>query len=298
MSRTKPLFLISLSLIAIVLFIFFVRYDKIVEPANTEVSPTVAIPSSTSSNDDPSDKQAIIKGEEITQKNNSEDWENETELPASTNESVSMADPAEQSLNEALYQASLQFIAETPEEADQIAKKIDYMAGETETATNLCGPLTIAILNEAGWFEPQADAHQAWLLCARENREDCFGVEILKKVYFPPDEYDYIRVYDSVRDYDFQSNPLQPGDWMYLFTYIHGYDHMLVVTRVDEKGNPYTVTNVDWGNGFVIEEMKLYDTENPEEGLFYELTKIERRRIGMMGTAEFLLVRKSEGISE
>jgi len=73
---------------------------------------------------------------------------------------------------------------------------------------------------------------------------------------------------------------------------------MLVVTRVDEIGNPYTVTNVDWGEGFIIAEMKLYDTDNPEVGLFYELTKIERRRIGMMGTAGFLLVRKIDGISE
>ncbi len=298
MSRTKPLFFISLVLFAIVLIIFFVRYDKIIEPAIAEVPPADGIPSEKASNIDPANNQATIKVEETTQPNKSDDSEIETELPASTDESASVGDPAEQSQEEALYQASLKFIAETPEEADLTAKKIDYMAGETETASNMCGPLTIAILNEAQWFEPQADAHQAWLLCARENREDCFGVEILKKVYFPPDEYDYIRVYDSVRDYDFLSNPLQPGDWMYLFTYIHGYDHMLLVTRVDEKGNPYTVTNVNWGDGFIISEMKLYDTENPEEGLFYELTKIERRRIGMMGTAGFLLVRKSDGISE
>lgn len=298
MSRTKPLFFISLVLFTIVLIIFFVRYDKIIEPAIAEVPPADGIPSETASNIDPANNQATIKVEETTQPNKSDDSEIETELPASTDESASVGDPAEQSQEEALYQASLKFIAETPEEADLTAKKIDYMAGETETASNMCGPLTIAILNEAQWFEPQADAHQAWLLCARENREDCFGVEILKKVYFPPDEYDYIRVYDSVRDYDFLSNPLQPGDWMYLFTYIHGYDHMLLVTRVDEKGNPYTVTNVDWGEGFVISEIKLYDTENPEEGLFYELTKIERRRIGMMGTAGFLLVRKNSGVSE
>jgi len=298
MSRTKPLFFISLVLFAIVLIIFFVRYDKIIEPAIAEVPPADGIPSETASNIDPANNQATIKVEETTQPNKSDDSEIETELPASTDESASVGDPAEQSQEEALYQASLKFIAETPEEADLTAKKIDYMAGETETASNMCGPLTIAILNEAQWFEPKADAHQAWLLCARENREDCFGVEILKKVYFPPDEYDYIRVYDSVRDYDFLSNPLQPGDWMYLFTYIHGYDHMLLVTRVDEKGNPYTVTNVDWGEGFVISEIKLYDTENPEEGLFYELTKIERRRIGMMGTAGFLLVRKNSGLSE
>lgn len=298
MSRTKPLFFISLVLFAIVLFIFFVKYDKIVEHAYSDVPPAEAIPSVTATNAEPLYNQTTIKVEETPQSSQSEDSVKETEIPVLTDDSSSVDELSEYSQEELLYQASLKFIAETPEEADLTAKKIDYIAGETETASNMCGPLTIAILNEVGWFEPQADAHQAWLLCARENREDCFGVEILKKVYFPPDEYDYIRVYDSVRDYDFLSNPLQPGDWMYLFTYIHGYDHMLLVTRVDEKGNAYTVTNVDWGEGFVISEIKLYDTENPEEGLFYELTKIERRRIGMMGTAGFLLVRKNSGVSE
>ncbi|HSM24012.1 MAG TPA: hypothetical protein VK856_04035 [Anaerolineaceae bacterium] len=202
------------------------------------------------------------------------------------------------SIEEKLYQASLKFIADTPEKAHLIAKEIDYLVGDSEDACNMCGSLSIAILKEAGLLPKEADVHDAWLLCARENREDCYGIETLEKNIFPPDEYEYIRVYESVRDYDFQSNPLLPGDWLYLFTYIHGYDHMLVVTRVDEMGNPYTVTNVDWGEGFIIAEMKLYDTDNPEDGLFYELTKIERRRIGMMGTAGFLLVRKNGGISE
>jgi hypothetical protein len=212
-----------------------------------------------------------------------------------------LADPVYQlkySPEEALYHASLQFIAETPEEANLIAKKIDFLAGDSEDASNMCGPLSIAILKEAGLLPLEVDVHEAWLLCARENREDCFGMDTLKKVFFPPNKYEYIRVYESVKDYDFRSNPLQPGDWLYLFTFIHGYDHMLVVTKVDEKGNPYTVTNVNWMEGFIISEMKLYDTENLEEGLFYDLTKIERRKIGLMGTEGFLLVRKIGGLSE
>jgi len=204
---------------------------------------------------------------------------------------------AKESLEDTLYLASQKFIAETPEEAILIARKIDFLAGEFEEACNMCGPLSIAILKEAGLLPLETDVHKAWLLCARENREDCSGIETLKKNFFPPDQYEYRFVNESVKDYDFKSDPLLPGDWLYLYTYIHGYDHMLVVTKVDEDGNPYTVTNVDWGDGFIISEFKLYDTENPEEGLFYEMTKIERRRIGMMGTMGFLLVRKIGGIS-
>ncbi len=195
-------------------------------------------------------------------------------------------------MEEKLYIASLQFIGNTPKEADEIAKKIDFLVGDFETTTNLCGPLTIAILNEAGWLHPLGDVHKAWLLCAREEREDCYGVETLKKYFFPPDQFEYHRVHQSVRDYDFYTNPLMPGDWMYLFTYTNGYDHMLLVTRVDEKGNPYTVTNVNWGEGFIISEMKLCDFENPEEGFFYQMTDVKRRKLGLTGTQGFLLIRK------
>ncbi len=221
-----------------------------------------------------------------------------TIAPTSISTQTTPTTKPEETWEDVLYHTSLRFIADTPEEADQVAREIDFLAGEKEVAGNMCGPLSIAILKDGGLLPEETDVHDAWLLCAHENRENCFGMETLTKSYFPPDEYEYKRVYENVKDYDFKSNPLQPGDWMYLYTYIHGYDHMLVVTRVDERGNPYTVTNVDWGEGFVIQEMKLYDVDNPEEGLFYELTKIERRRIGMMGTAGFLLVRKIGELGE
>lgn len=238
---------------------------------------------------------------EMSQTETSELFLASTQTPEFEPQPTDMPTPTpqpEETWEDVLYRVSLQFIADTPEEANEVAQEIDFLVGDTEVAGNMCGPLSIAILKEAGLIPEEADAHDAWLLCAHENRENCFGMETLKKVYFPPDEYDYLRVYDSVKDYDFRSNPLRPGDWLYLYTYIHGYDHMLVVTRVDDVGNPYTVTNIDWGEGFVIEEMKLYDVDNPEEGLFYELTRIERRRIGMMGTAGFLLVRKIGGMTE
>jgi hypothetical protein len=291
MHRLKLLILITFASFLIIVLIFIFRPTVAVDQASSSTSPTRTVIF-----EQATQTVATVSEIENTPSPTVEMVTQETDETTASTEDVPPVEQTEVSVEEALYQASLQFLAETPEEANEIARKIDFLVGESEDACNMCGPLSIAILKEAGLLPAEANTHDAWLLCARENREDCFGMDTLKKVFFPPDEYEYLRVYESVRDYDFKSNPLQPGDWLYLFTYTHGYDHMLVVTRVDDEGNPYTVTNVDWGDGFIISEMKLYDVDDPQDGLFYELTKIERRRIGMMGTEGFLLVRKIGGI--
>ena len=71
---------------------------------------------------------------------------------------------------------------------------------------------------------------------------------------------------------------------------------MLTVTRVDDKGVAYTITNLNRGKGFIITEEVLYDPNKPSEGLFYELTSSNRGELGMSGTGGFLLVRKKNGI--
>ena len=122
-------------------------------------------------------------------------------------------------------------------------------------------------------------------------------MDILDKNYFPQLEYDYIRVEESVGSYDWAKNPLLPGDWLYLFvrkgvSKYDGFDHMLVVTRVDDRGRAYSVTNINKGDGFVIQEELLYDPRRPNLGLFAELTNDDlRKELGMTGTAGFLLIR-------
>jgi hypothetical protein len=194
-----------------------------------------------------------------------------------------------------LYYASLAYLAYTPEDADKIARQIGYLGGKNESASLACGPLSITIMRDAGILPADISTNKIWLLCPREDREECNGIKILNQVYFPPDKFDYIRVYESVRTYNFSTNPLQPGDWLYLFTNIHGFDHMLVVTRVDEKGIAYTVTNLDRGKGFMITEEALYYPNNPEAGLFYELSDPQRGMLGMSGTGGFLLIRNRNG---
>jgi len=196
-----------------------------------------------------------------------------------------------------LWKASLDFLAFTPEEADQVARNIDFASGPHESADNACGPLTVAIMKAGGYLPEEASEHDMWLLCPREELPECHGMETLTQKFFPPDSYDYIFVEESIGSYDWTKNPLEPGDWMYLFvrkgiSNYNGFDHMIVVTRVDENGAAYSVTNINYGEGFVITEALLYDPKHPGEGLFYDLSNDHlRKELGMTGTAGFLLIR-------
>lgn len=201
------------------------------------------------------------------------------------------------SIEEMLYSASLEYVADTPEGADLIARKIGFSGGTYESASNACGPISIAILKSAGILTSSTSVHDIWLLCPREEREECNGLSVLNSRYFPPEDYDYIKVTESVGKYDFVTNPLKPGDWLYLFASRMGFDHMLLVTRVDEDGTAYTVTNLNRGDGFKITEEVLYSPNKPGEGLFYELTNPNRGMLGMTGNGGFLLVRRKDGFS-
>ena len=199
-----------------------------------------------------------------------------------------------------LHEASLAYLANTPKKALEVARSIDFTEGNFENPDNMCGPLTVAIMRDSGYLPPEADPHGMWLLCPREDNPECHGLRILERTFFPPEQYDYIRVWESVGRYDWRKNPLQAGDWLYLFllkgvSNYTGFDHMIVVTRVDEQGRAYSVTNINHGDGFVIREELLYDPRRPGQGLFYELTDDDfRKELGMTGTAGFLLIRAKE----
>lgn len=196
-----------------------------------------------------------------------------------------------------LHEASLAYLANTPKKALEVARSIDFTEGPYENPDNMCGPLTVAIMRDSGYLPAEANPHNMWLLCPRTDNPECHGLRILERTFFPPDQYDYIWVEESVGKHNWRSDPLQPGDWLYLYVLkgvsnYTGFDHMIVVTRVDERGRAYSVTNVNHGNGFVIREELLYDPKRPGEGLFYDLTNDElRKELGMTGTAGYLLIR-------
>ncbi len=201
-----------------------------------------------------------------------------------------------------LYEASLNYIAETNEDAKAMVKAIDYLDGPWESPDNACGPLTAAIMRDGGFLPEDSPVKDMWLLCLREDEKDeelpfCSGRKTLNRIYFPPEDYDYIEVEESIGTYDFVKHPLEVGDWLYLYVLkgvsnYRGFDHMLVVTRIDENGAAYSVTNINHGEGFVILEEMLYDPTQPGVGLFYDLSNDElRKELGMTGTAGFLLIR-------
>lgn len=202
-----------------------------------------------------------------------------------------------------LYEASLHYLANTAEEAELVAREIDFASGPHESADNACGPLTVAILRDGGYLPEDANPHEMWLLCPREDIPGCNGLEILDRYFFPRSDYDYIRIEESVGTYDWQNNPLEPGDWLYLFvrkgiSKYDGFDHMLVVTRVDDRGRAYSVTNINKGDGFVIQEELLYNPRRAGVGLFADLTNDKlRKELGMTGTAGFLLIRAKTNVS-
>lgn len=210
-------------------------------------------------------------------------------------ESLTLTSSLQETIEKSLYEASLNYIATSPDEADAVVRKIGYIDGKNESASNACGPLSIAIMKDAGLLPDSTSLHEIWLL---DLRNEYILSNVLHRMYFPPQTYDYIKIDQSVGDYDFQNNPLQPGDWLFLFTSGNGYDHILVVTRVDDSGAAYTVTNIDRGDGFIISEELLYDPHNEGEGLFYELSDPEGRRLlGLTGTAGFLVVRRRDGLA-
>lgn len=201
-----------------------------------------------------------------------------------------------------LYQASLQYLAETAEEAVVKVKEIGFLGGKNESPDNVCGPLTVAIMRDGGFLPEDVPVKNMWLLCLREDEENenlpyCHGTDTLNRIYFPPEDYEYIRITESIATYDFVKNPLKAGDWLYLYVLkgvsnYNGFDHMLVVTRIDENGAAYSVTNINHGEGFVIQEELLYDPTRPGVGLFYDLSNDHlRKELGMTGTAGFMLVR-------
>ncbi len=204
-----------------------------------------------------------------------------------------------------LYEASLHYIAETADEANERVKEISFLGGKNESPDNACGPLTVAIMRDGGFLPADSPLKNMWLLCLREDEEDpdlpyCFGTDTLNGIYFPPDQYTYTKIEESIGKYDFVKNPLQVGDWLYLYVLkgvsnYRGFDHMLVVTRVDENGAAYSVTNINHGEGFVIQEEMLYDPTQPGVGLFYDLTNDTlRKELGMTGNGGFMLVRLKE----
>ena len=153
--------------------------------------------------------------------------------------------------------------------------------------SNICGPLAIAILKDAYILGKDVVPYHFWLLNpdVKENRARL-------EETFPAERFENWRDTRSLNKIDWREFPLMPGDFLYLYSGSRGnFEHMLVVTRVDEDGRAYSVTNYNTEDGFVVSEALLYDPNNPGEGFFYEWTAREKALLGSTGFNGFELWR-------
>jgi hypothetical protein len=189
------------------------------------------------------------------------------------------------SAQQALYTASLAYIANSPAAAIPIARSLGYAQGEGDP-NSMCGPLAIAILRDAGLINKYVDPQAFWLWRPDKNPE-------LAEITFPADRFTHYQFPAALNNFDFKSFPLEPGDFLYLYAGNDNisYEHMLVVNRVDPAGRAYSVTNIKTDGGFIVQEVMLYDPSQPGVGQFYEWTDRQNYKNGLTGTGGFELWR-------
>ncbi|GAB4430945.1 MAG: hypothetical protein Kow002_19290 [Anaerolineales bacterium] len=177
-----------------------------------------------------------------------------------------------------LYAASLNFRRGSTPEARILGESFNGRG--YGAPSDICGPLSIAILQEAGLLDKNIDPHDFWLL----NPDVPEKRELLKRV-FPPERYENRRFKVKLNRFNWRENPLQPGDFVYIYAGTGGnFEHMLVVNRVDSQLRAYAVTNFNTPEGFVINEVLLYDPANPHEGIFQQWTA---RHFDLLGSTGF-----------
>ncbi|RPI88501.1 MAG: LysM peptidoglycan-binding domain-containing protein [Chloroflexi bacterium] len=159
------------------------------------------------------------------------------------------------------------FITTTHADSLQIAQEIDYLKSEGEDPSLMCGPLAAALYQEAGLLPPGSglwqDLHSYWLADPEHDGRPWN--------FFPGNDYELFRYREALSGFDFTAWPLRPGDFLYTYAKDNGFEHMFVVTEVDEVGRAYTVANQYRNNGvYLIEKLLLYDPSQPGNGVIYE----------------------------
>ena len=184
-----------------------------------------------------------------------------------------------------LYNTSVKFVRETSEESRILGEAIN---GKGYGApSDICGPLSVAILQEAEIIDTNLDPHEFWLL----NPDVWKDRRLLAKA-FPPEQFDNFHIQIKLDDIDWHETPLYPGDFIYIYAGSGGnFEHMLVVNRVDSEGRAYAVTNHNTENGFIVSEVLLYHPENSDVGMFSIWTARSNAEKGATGFGGFELWR-------
>ena len=185
---------------------------------------------------------------------------------------------------ERLNQVTRSFISSTQEQALAAAEKIGFV--KYADPSNMCGPLAVAQLRDAGLLSRYIDPHDFWLMRPDTN------AETIRKT-FPQERFEHYFFKQSTDEFDFKKFPLTAGDFLYLYAGDNGtFEHILTVTRVDEQGRAFTVTNLNTqpypNYYYIIDEIMLYDPNQPGVGQFYDWTNESKNNwIGLTGYGGF-----------
>jgi len=185
-----------------------------------------------------------------------------------------------------LYKASMSFIAPTLQESKVVATEINRQQFSDPSTT--CGPLSIAILQTSGLLGDQIIPHDFFLL----NPDNGLDRKILERA-FPEELFSQTRYKIKLNKVNWTEEPLFPGDFLYIYMGSGGnFEHMLVVNRVDHAGRAYSVTNFNTENGFIIDEVLLYDPNDSGAGIFIQWTRREKQLLGSTGFAGYEVWRR------
>lgn len=177
------------------------------------------------------------------------------------------------------------YIAHTEYEAMEVARQLNFVGKNHEDPSNMCGPLAFAPLRDAGVVDRYIDLLDVWLLNPPSDQE------VLEAI-FPRDKFEWFHFQEPINEFDFEAFPLQTGDLLFLYGGHSGtFQHVLTVTRTDDEGRAYSVTNVNTVEGYIVEEWLLYDPADPEAGLFNRWTNREFLMLGRTGFGGFDLWR-------
>lgn len=184
-----------------------------------------------------------------------------------------------------LYASSLKFRRATTREARLLGES--FNGPGYGAPSDICGPLTIAILQDAGLLDVDINPHDFWLL-----NPDVPEKRKLLNHAFPSDRYENQRFKIKLNRHNWKDQPLQPGDFIYIYSGTGGnFEHMLVVNRVDSQLRTYAVTNYNTSDGFIIDEVLLYDPADRQVGIFAQWTSKHYDILGSTGFDGFELWR-------
>lgn len=198
--------------------------------------------------------------------------------------------PLPEALRQRVDAAARAYLAPDQATAEEVARRLAF--APQPHPSNMCGPLAVAILRDAGLVEPTKPLAAYWLLDPRLHAHLLYHL-------FPPEKFCYRHFRLPPSQVDFRSFPLHVGDFLYLYAGRWGtFEHVLVVTRVDAAGRAYAVTNLNLRpeGYYVVREVLLYDPALPGVGVFAQWADPAYAAIGLTGFGGFDLWRPLPGV--